>query len=145
VGRALGVPGKEVDSGLSVATAMGDYVPATVAHFVPAKVGVTMSYGVFSALRNMPVVAAVYVVAVVYVTMEAAWSMKPWPCADEDPAAKPLRPIVAIRCAGIGRVIIISVGAYRRRADLHRDLSLRTGRRNNKQHAECCHQTNVFE
>lgn len=83
-------------------------------------------------------------------------AVEPRSGADEDAADKPLRPVVAIRCACIRRVGIVAVGAHRRRADrtnvsransdghrphshanAHANLRLR-GRRWNQKNSEHC-------
>jgi hypothetical protein len=54
---------------------------------------------------NGPTVAKTWIVAVVYMTIEAARSMEPGACADEQAADEPVRPIVAVRGTIIRRVI----------------------------------------
>ena len=61
--------------------------------------------------------------AVIHVTMEALWAVKPLAGADEDTARKPLRAIVAIGCAVEGGNIVVAVGAIGRNADVNCYLS----------------------
>jgi hypothetical protein len=60
--------------------------------------------------------------------------------ADENSARKPIRPVVAVRRAGVGRVIIVAVLAYRRgpnvagtKTHAHADLRLRISQRQHYQ------------
>jgi hypothetical protein len=63
------------------------------------------------------------IVAVIDVAVEAARAVEPWTGSNERPADKPVRPIVTVRSAVIGRVVKVAVGAYRSNSDV--DVNLR--------------------
>jgi hypothetical protein len=65
----------------------------------------------------------VRIVAVINVTVEAVRPMKPGPGADENSASEPIRTVVPIGGAVIGRVIEVPVWAYWRRPNLNDYLS----------------------
>jgi hypothetical protein len=66
--------------------------------------------------RERTVIAIVWIEAVIHVTVKAARSMEPRACADEDASGEPVRAVVAVRCAVIGRVIEVAIRAARCRA-----------------------------
>ena len=68
-------------------------------------------------------VAMVGVEVIVYVAAELGAAMKPWAGTDEDAAGEPLRAVVAVRSAAIGRRFVISIGADRGWSDVDADLS----------------------
>jgi hypothetical protein len=53
--------------------------------------------------------------AVVAATVEA---MEPGPCANEHAAVKVIRPVIAIWCAHVWRILIVAIGAYWRRPNV---------------------------
>jgi hypothetical protein len=65
------------------------------------------------------------VIVVVDVAVEVIWTVKPGARPDKDAAAKPLRAVVAVGSAVIGRDVVVAIRAYRSRADVDTDLSLR--------------------
>jgi hypothetical protein len=88
----------------------------SVMHLVAVKifdVAVPSCAGLFAGLRILAVVAIVRVKVIVDVSTEAGGTVEPWAGSDEDAARKPLRAVVAIRGAGIGRSLIVAVGAVR--------------------------------
>src|SRR5271170_5579062 len=70
-------------------------------------------------------IAMLRMVVVIYVTVEVIWTVKPGASPDEDTAAKPLRAVVAVGSAVVGRNVVVAVGAHRSWADVDADLSLR--------------------
>jgi hypothetical protein len=80
--------------------------------------------GFFAAGWHGAVVAGVDVKVVVDVAAEVLRAVEPGASTDEDAAGEPLRTVVAIRSAGIGRVIVIAVGAHGCRSDAYGDLSM---------------------
>src|ERR1700744_4333288 len=67
-------------------------------------------------------VSVTWIVAIIHVAIKAMRTREPRASADEDSACEPVRPIVSIRSAVIGRIVKISIGAYRRNADANRTL-----------------------
>src|ERR1700733_12097718 len=82
--------------------------------------------------RHSSVITAVWVEAIVHISVEPRAAMEPRSCSDEDAAAEPFRPIVPIRRAWIRRVIVIAVGTHRRSPDLNGHLRLRLRRRHHQ-------------
>ena len=84
-----------------------DDVTASVAHFVAFEVGnlIEMAVWVGSLTSGWhgAVIAVFGMEMVIYVTVEAFRTMKPWARADEDAAGKPLRAVVAVRGAIVRR------------------------------------------
>lgn len=103
-------------------------VSVAVAHFVASEmlnvVGAMMFIKMLAAVRIFAMPSIIAIEAIIDVTPEALAPVIPGPCADEDAAVKPLRPVVAIGCAVIGRIVEIAVGTLRRRANLNCDLRL---------------------
>src|SRR5690242_10693988 len=82
---------------------------------------------VSAAVVPTPVAAAAIVTAVVASAVISirtpVEAMEPWASADKDAIRKPIRPIVAIRRAGVGVIAIIAVSTNRSRADVRRSDS----------------------
>ena len=98
-------------------------VPVPVTNLIPTKVLIAVMRGVFAAMRIRALVSMMRVIAVIDMSAKVACAMKPWAGAHEDPAAKPLRSIVAIGSASVRCVVIIAVGASRSRSYLYGNLS----------------------
>jgi hypothetical protein len=78
----------------------------------------------FASFREMPVVALAEIVVVVYMAVEMFMTVKPWTRTYEEAAVEPFRAVVAIRCAAIGRNLVVTIGTNRRRPDLNGNLSV---------------------
>jgi hypothetical protein len=79
---------------------------------------------VFAAMRVVAAISVMPIEVVVHMTPEISTPMEPGACSDKDTAREPLGAIVTIGRALVGRVIEISVRAFRRWADLHGNLSV---------------------
>lgn len=83
------------------------------AGFVPVELAVTIfvETTVFSVCRQSTVIPMMRIKTVIHMSVEAVWTVEPWTRSDENTAAKPLWPVVAIRSAGIRGIVEIAVGA----------------------------------
>lgn len=113
-------------------------VAAPITHFVAAEMGVLVIDGVFSALRSCAMVAVMHVEAIIYVAAEVATTVEPGTSSYEDSAVEPLGSVIAVGGALVGCVVIVSVGAYRRRPDLDRDLCVGAGSWQHEKQSGCC-------
>lgn len=120
-----------------VVAVLVDGVSSSITSFVAVELCVRMLNRMLSAGRHWAMVTVVRVEVVVYMTVKVMRAVKPWAGSDKDAAGKPFRAVVAVRRAGIGGVVIVSVGAYRRSANSDGDLSMRWGGRKNEK-ATCC-------
>jgi hypothetical protein len=91
---------------------------------VPRFVGVKVVKRLLPALRHRAGITVMGVVAVVYVTIKAVMTMKPWASADEDPVTVPIRPVISIYGTVIRSVVVIPVGTSRLDTDVDTDLRL---------------------
>jgi hypothetical protein len=78
-----------------------------------------------AAFRHRTVVAVVWVVAVIYVAVEAVRAMEPWAGTDEDTTGEPVRAVVAIGGAVVGRIVVVAIRADWGRAEVYTDGDLR--------------------
>jgi hypothetical protein len=108
------VSGKGVLSATVVAWGSDD-----MAASVSCLIGLKVIEWFGAAARHWPGVSVVRVKAVIHVTMEAYRSMEPRPSSKEHATGKPVRPIVPIGSAIIGRVIEISIRTNRSRTNIH--------------------------
>jgi hypothetical protein len=103
-------------------------VAVTIAHFVAAEVlnmsGAMMFIEMFAAMRIFAVPSIMMVEVIVDVSPEAFASVIPRAHAYKDAAWKPLRPVVAIGRAIVGRIVKVAVWTNRGRSNLYRDLRL---------------------
>jgi hypothetical protein len=99
----------------------------------------------FSTMGKAATISEARIVASIYVTAETITAVIPGAAADEHPIRKPFRPIVAIRCALIRRVIVVAIRAGRFSAYLNAETHLRVRLRRNGQKAKsnssCTHET----
>jgi hypothetical protein len=65
--------------------------------------------------------------ALVDVAIEPVRAVKPGAGADEHPARKPIRTIIAVGCAVVGSIGEVTIGAHRSHPDVDGYLSRRTG------------------
>jgi hypothetical protein len=82
----------------------------------------------FAGVRVLAMIAMVGVVMGVDVPMEVRGAVEPGACSDEDSAGEPLRAVVAVRGAVIGRSFIVAVRACGSYADAYADLGVGWGR-----------------
>ena len=103
-------------------------VAASIAHFVSFEVGnliETLSrFGFIATGWPWAVIAVLRMEAVIYVSTEVGWAMKPRASPNEDATRKPFRVIVAVGGALVRRDIVVSVRTHRRNSDLDVYLSL---------------------
>jgi hypothetical protein len=104
-------------------------VAVPITHLVSVKVlhvfGMKVPAGSFATGGIWAVIAVLGVEVVIYVTVEMIWTVKPGAGTDEDAACEPLRAIIAVWSAVIGRSFVVTVRAHRSRAYVDADLSLR--------------------
>jgi hypothetical protein len=83
------------------------------AGFVPVELAVTIfvEAAVFSVRRQSTMIPMMRIVMIIHISVETAWTVEPWTGSDEDSAAKPLWPVVAIGSASIRGIVEIAVGA----------------------------------
>lgn len=105
-----------------IAVIVSDLVTILVAAEVPFPADMPSPIGVFAVRRKRSVIAEAGIVIMVDVTVEAHRPMEPRSGANEGPADKPLRTIVAEGRALIRRVVEISIGAHRRNSYAYGDL-----------------------
>ena len=106
------------------------YMATTVALFVTFKVCSVDTFvfiGFLTGLWHWAFIAVVGMVAVVHMTAEVVMTVKPWACADEDAAGKPLRTVVTGRGTSVRSNVIVTVRAYGLYSHADRNLSRRWG------------------
>ena len=123
-----------VSAGVAAAPAIawqGVFMPGIVtgiAHValpVPCFVSMEVVEWLGTMFGQRSVVTMTRIVAVVDMTVKARMAMKPWPGSDKDTTQKPIGAVVAVRCAVIGSVIEVTIGAHRRGPNADRDLGTR--------------------
>ena len=117
------------------------YVASAVTTFVALEVfGVTVPAlaWLFAGVRVLAVVAVVGVVSVVNVAVEVCRAVEPRASSDEDSAGEPLRAVVAVGGAAVGRGFVVAVGACGSDADAYTDLGLGLGRGRNEETQTGC-------
>jgi hypothetical protein len=77
--------------------------------------------GVFPAGWDRAMVAMVGMEMIIDVAVEAFGAVEPGADADEDASGEPLGAVVAVRSAVVGSDVIVTVGAYRRNANVDAD------------------------
>ena len=95
---------------------------AYVALSVTSFVSLEMVEWLRPALGHRAVVAIMGIIAVVDVTVEAMRAVKPGAGSDEDSAAEPIRPVVAVGRAVVGGVVVVPVGTNRSCPDAYPNL-----------------------
>jgi len=98
---------------------------ANVTSPIPRFIRLKMRKGRGSTRRQRPAISVVRIVAVIDVAIEAARSMEPWACADEDAADKPVRTVITVGRAVIRRVVEVTVWTDGRRPDVYTYADLR--------------------
>ena len=104
-------------------------ITAAVATAISAAVATAISTAVAATISVAAAISRIAIPAAISIA-----TAEPRARADKDPAVKPLRAVIAVRSAGVRRVIVVAVGAYRRGitavsvcgadADTHRNLSM---------------------
>jgi hypothetical protein len=94
------------------------YVTAATTHLVSMEV----IEGLVSTSRKWTTVAVMWIEAVINVAMEVVGAMEPGAGSDEDAAAEPLGPVVAVGSAAVRGVIEVAIWANRRCPDVDGDL-----------------------
>jgi hypothetical protein len=107
-----------------VATRMAVTVARLVSVEVIHVIHAVLRAGSFPASGRRSMVAIVGVEVIVYVTVEVGRAMKPRTSTDESTAGEPLRAVVTIRGAAIGRGVVVAIGTSRGRPDVDADLGL---------------------
>ena len=109
--------------------AFANGVAVSITHFIGFEVldliQMPVRIGSFTASWLGAAIAVLGMEAIVYMAAETFRTMEPRARANEDAAGKPLRAVVAVGSALIGRDIIIAIGTYRRDSDLDGYLPLR--------------------
>jgi hypothetical protein len=72
-------------------------------------------------------IAATDIETAIYMPAKTGRAVKPRARAKEDAAHEPFRGVVAIGCAGVRGVVIVSVGAFGFGSDVDADLSFGVG------------------
>jgi hypothetical protein len=117
-----------VISGECVFTAGSVVAIACVAAAVARLVTVEVVELLFAAPGQGAVVAVTRVVAVVYVSVKVAGAVVPAAGTDEDPAIKPVRPVIAVGRAVVRGVVKVAVGADWLHSDADGELGGRNAR-----------------
>ena len=109
------------------------YVAAAIAHFISLEVchfiDMLGRLGFIATVWHGAFVAVIGMKTVVDVASEVSGTVKPRTSANEYTTRKPFRPVVAIGSAGIGRNVVVTVGAVGSgpNVDAYADLSLHFG------------------
>jgi hypothetical protein len=111
-GMAAGVGAAAAIAGETVFTTGVVAGVAFVAAAVSGFVAVEVVEHFLAMLRERSSVSVMRVVAVVDVTEEAMGAMEPGTGSDEDPVGKPVRTVIAIGGAIVGRVVEVAIRAY---------------------------------
>jgi uncharacterized membrane protein len=113
----------------------------SIAHFVTFEIGSILSVlrrlGFLATLWSCAPIAVVGMVIIIYVAAEVIAAMEPRTGADEDPAGKPFRTVVAGGGTAIGGSVIVPIRTFRDDSDVDADLSLHFG--GGHREADCSH------
>ena len=100
----------------------GGEVTVTVAHVRSMEAMEVVRWSMVGAVtRKSSMVAGAWIEVAIDRAMEVVRAVEPWTGTDEDTAVKPLRAVIAVGCAVVGRVVIVAVRADRRVADVYAD------------------------
>jgi hypothetical protein len=117
------------------------YVATPIAHFVAFEVGsiidMVFRTGFFAAGGIGTFVTVLGIVVVIYMAVEVLRTMEPLAGAYEDSAVEPLRAVITIGGAVIGRGFVVTVGTVGGWSDLNVDLSV--GRRGSSRNSKGGH------
>lgn len=80
---------------------------------------------VLAAVRERAVVPVVRIEVVIYVPVKVGGAMKPGTGANKHAAVEPLRPVVAVGGAVVGRPVVVAVWTPRGGTNVHADTHLR--------------------
>lgn len=95
--------------------------------------------GTLAAGREGSVIAMPVIKVMIYVAVKMFWPVKPWSGADKNAARKPLRSVVTVWRAVIGRSLVIAIRTYRGLSDADCNLCIRCSRRTEKTARRYCH------
>lgn len=106
---------------------------ATVAYMalpIPRLVCVKVVEPLLPAFRQRSGVTMMRIISIVDVAEKAVWAVKPGTGSEKHPTDKPIRPIVAIGCTVIRRIVEVPIGADGGHSNVYVDtnLGLRQGR-----------------
>jgi hypothetical protein len=107
-------------------------VMARVAHHsspIPRLIGVEVVEALRPAFRQGSNIAVVRIKAVVNVSDEAVWAMKPGSSSKKYSAHKPIRPVITVRSAIIRGIVEVPVRAHGSHSDVDADSNLGWRRR----------------
>jgi hypothetical protein len=124
---------------LPVAASSANVAPP-IAHLV----SVEMIKRLVSTVRMWTSVTVMRIEAVIDVSLEVMWAVKPRAGSDEYTAVKPLRAVVSIWRAIVRREIVVAVRATRFWSDIDRDLRVCRAR-NAQQNDTQCRKRNKFQ
>jgi hypothetical protein len=85
---------------------------------IPRLVRVEMVERLLSVFRHRAYITVVRIIAIINVAVEAMRAVEPRASADEHPANEPIGPIVAIRSAGVRRIVKVPIRTHRRHANI---------------------------
>ena len=77
-----------------------------------------------SSLGQWSGVTVMRIKPVIDMSVKSAMPVKPRTCSKKNSAYKPIRSVVAVRSAVIGRIVEVSVGAHRSRTDIYANGNL---------------------
>lgn len=106
-------------------------VAPSIPHFVSFEMrylaGTATFFRLVATIGVGTAIAVLRMVVIIYVAVEIGRAVKPRTSADEYSIYEPLRAIVAVGSAIVGRHVVIAVGAHRRNTNLDTDLSVSRG------------------
>ena len=117
------------------------YVAPAVMTFVALevfRVSVPAFAWLLAGVRVLAVIAVFGMVGVVHIAVEVGGAVEPGASSDEDSAGEPLRAVVAVGGAAVGRGFVVAVGACGSDADAYTDLGLGLGRGRNEETQTGC-------
>jgi hypothetical protein len=101
--------------------AMRGFVSVGIMHSLSVEF-VAMLGRMLAAIRHRSVIAMTIIVVMVDVTVEVVRPVEPGSGTNEDAAIEPLRAIISIRSAVVGRHFVVSIGASGGLTDLNGNL-----------------------
>jgi len=99
--------------------ASAGYMAAPIPHLVSVKV----IEGLISTVRMWTSVAVMWIEAVIHVTVEVGWAVKPRTGSQEHAAVEPLGAVVTVRGTVVWGDVVIAIRANRLCSYIDRDLS----------------------
>ena len=96
-------------------------MPMRIMHRLSMKLS-AMIPRMFPARWHRPMVPMPIVIMVINMPIEVIRPMEPRPSPNKNPACKPLRTVITIRCAIVRRYLVVPIWTNRGSPDLHRNL-----------------------